>query len=428
MRDITERKRAEERVRLVVEAAPNAMVMVNHDGKIVLVKAQTEKLFGYARDELLGQSVEMLVPESYRAGHVGLRRDFSAHGQMRLMGSGKDFYAQRKDGKQFMVDIALNPIESPEGTWVISSIVDLTFDRQRLESIGVLANGIAHDFNNLLGSILVDSDLALEELNSGSPPVEELGRIKMVAIRAAEIIRQLMNYAGCEKAEFEPVDVSPLLEEMVELLKVSISKQATLKADLGENLPPVLGNAAQIRQVVMNLIINASQAIAEKGTIHLATSLVTGGQELAPHSVTKLAQASYICLEVSDTGRGMTQEELARIFDPYFTTKFAGRGLGLAVVQGIVHAHSGVIHVVSTPGIGTTFQVFLPCSAVPKQRRVTPSAARHDRFQSASTCVLLVEDEEPLRVAVAKILRRNGFSIVEAGDGSARLSTCARAL
>jgi CheY-like chemotaxis protein len=205
---------------------------------------------------------------------------------------------------------------------------------------------------------------------------------------------------------------------MLELLKVSISKHATLKADLPKNLPVVLGNAPQIRQIVMNLIINASEAIGEKdGEISVATSRFTGNLDLAPRGQAGLPDCDYLRLEVSDTGGGLTADVRAKIFDPFFTTKFAGRGLGLAVVQGIVRAHGGAIDVVSTPD-RTTFQILLPCAGQAAAQNHAMVSALADRIPVAGATILVVEDEDTLRFSVSKILGKKGFSVVEAGDGS----------
>ena len=233
--------------------------------------------------------------------------------------------------------------------------------RQKLESLGVLAGGIAHDFNNLLGSIVANSELVLSELPDGSPASEGVESIKNVAGRAAEIVGQMMAYAGQEDTVFEPVDLSGLLHEMLEFLKVSISKRATLKVTLPEKLPAVRANAAQLRQVVLNLITNASEALGEQeGVISVAVTQVRSGPS---DSAPNLSRGDYVRLEVSDTGCGMTEEIQSKIFDPFFTTKFAGRGMGLAAVKGIVRSHGGTINVVSAPGQGSRFEILLPCSS-----------------------------------------------------------------
>jgi two-component system, cell cycle sensor histidine kinase and response regulator CckA len=192
--------------------------------------------------------------------------------------------------------------------------------------------------------------------------------IRTSVIRGSKIVRELMIYAGCDTGDLDPLDISLLVEEMLELLKVSISKRSILEIDLDKNLPPLRGHAPQIRQIVMNLIMNASEAIGDiDGVIKVATSHIIGGSTRVSN-VTKLGEGGYIRLEVSDTGIGMTEEVKAKIFDPFFSTKFAGRGLGLAVVQGIVRAHGGVIDLVSVPGQGTTFQVFFPVLPSPRPR------------------------------------------------------------
>ena len=408
--------------RAAIEAAPNAMVMVDREGKIVLVNTEAERLFGYERQQLLGQPVEVLIPEASRLGHPALRRQFFKRPQTRLMITGRELHARRQDGTVIPVEIHLNVVEDGEETWVLTSIIDITFHRQKLESVGVLAGGIAHDFNNLLGSILADSELAMSELSDGTSPMEEIHNIRIVAIRAAEIVRELMTYAGREEARRELVDVSWLVREMLQLLKISISKHALLKTDLGGDLPAVMGNAPQLRQVAMNLIINASEAIRETGVISISTSFVRGGRELAPKAEPQLPRGDYLKLEVSDTGLGMSTEEMASIFEPFFTTKFEGRGLGLAVVKRIVHAHGGAIHLESALGKGTTFQIFLPCATKRvEQESVVAVPALESRPRGPSRTVLLVEDEEALRMPVVKMLRKNGYAVLEAADGFAAI-------
>ncbi len=283
-----------------------------------------------------------------------------------------------------------------------------TFARQKLESVGTLASGIAHDFNNLLGGVLAQADLALAELAAGAPPEEELKVIREATVRGSEIVRQLMIYAGKEVEAPGLVDISRIVEQMLELLNVTVSKHATLATDLAEGLPAVRASAGQLRQIIMNLIMNASEAIgARDGVIRVATGL---------------AENNCLKLEVSDTGRGMSPETQARVFDPFFTTKAAGHGLGLAVVQGIVRSLNGAIHVKSKPEHGTTFQILLPCaeSAVESAKAAvsyTPEAAR----PSQKTTVLLVEDEGSVRQAVSKVLSKAGYSVIEASDGSAAL-------
>jgi PAS domain S-box-containing protein len=291
--------------------------------------------------------------------------------------------------------------------------------RQKLESVGVLAAGIAHDFNNLLGGILAEAELMAQDLPKDSSAAKGIYRIKESTIRGAEIVRELMVYSGQDQKDLNPIDISRLVDEMLELLKVSISKRAVLQVDLPEDLPPVFGNAPQIRQVVMNLVTNASEAIGDKeGVITVRTSRMTNREDLGSNGSPKLPAGGYVQLEVSDTGSGISEETRAKIFDPFFSTKFAGRGLGLAVVQGIVREHGAAINVLSVPGQGTTFQVLLPCLETTAGRTSEARPETEEPRLSREATVLIVEDEVSLREAVAKMLRRNGFQVLEAGDGT----------
>jgi signal transduction histidine kinase len=235
--------------------------------------------------------------------------------------------------------------------------------RRRVENVGTLAAGIAHDFRNLLGSVLAETELALANLDEGLSPRQELQTIQALALRASEICRELMDASRQESPRRESVDLSSLVSEMMELLRISISKTTKFETRLDPGLPAVLGDAPQLRRVAMNLIINASEAIGGRGIIRVATTSVTNGAGPAGRNhLPELTQGDYLRLEVSDTGRGMGHEELARIFEPSFTTKSAGRGLGLSLVREIVQAHGGAVRVASSPGCGATFHVFLPCA------------------------------------------------------------------
>jgi signal transduction histidine kinase/CheY-like chemotaxis protein len=282
--------------------------------------------------------------------------------------------------------------------------------RQKLESMGLLAGGIAHDFNNLLGSILATSELVLSELPSDCDASGGVQVIRSVADRGAGIVRQMMSYAGQENAVFEQVDVGQIVREMVQLLKVSISKGATLRVDVPEGLPAVRANTAQIRQVVMNLMINASEALgAQEGVISVTLAHI--------HSA---PDRDHIRLVVSDTGCGMTEEIRRKMFDPFFTTKFAGRGLGLAAVQGIVRGHGGVLDVASAPNQGCRIEILLPCAREPEQANRDVSRPEGE-VMTLNATILVIEDEDTLREALARMLRKRNLNVVEVGDGKSAL-------
>lgn len=291
---------------------------------------------------------------------------------------------------------------------------------KKLETIGILAGGIAHDFNNLLGSILADADVALAHLPHGSAGVEDVTRLRAVAIRASEIVRELMVYAGQEQGQMTNVDLSSLVEEMLGLLKVSIAKDARLSTDLAGDLPPVRAEAPELRQLVMNLILNASEAIqGTGGEIHIATCRVTIGRD---EPGLQLAPGEYVRLDVFDTGRGISRDLQDRIFKPYFTTKKSGGGFGLGVVRRVVQKYGGAIRCDSQAARGAHFAVLLP-RASGKKAAIPSTASKATPSPTGPTgsTLLIVEDEESLRVPVAHLLRRRGFRVIEAADGSAAI-------
>jgi signal transduction histidine kinase/ActR/RegA family two-component response regulator len=320
-------------------------------------------------------------------------------------------------------DVPLYGLAMVEDITEVKRAQEQAFARQKLESVGTLAGGIAHDFNNLLGGVLALAGMGLEEQAAGSNAESELKAIRDVALRGSEIVRELMVYAGKDTPTVGLVDVSQIVREMVELLSVSVSKHAVVATNLGKDLPPVRANAAQLRQIVMNLITNASEAIGDQdGMIHVSTSRVTVGRNSGAASEHAM-NSDYLQLEVTDTGRGMSLETQDKVFDPFFTTKSAGHGLGLAVVHGIVRGLGGSIHLMSTPGKGATFRILLPfAERAASATNDAVSFIDEPTGSSQPRTVLLVEDEPPLRAAVGKMLRRRGFKVFEAGDGCAAIS------
>jgi two-component system, cell cycle sensor histidine kinase and response regulator CckA len=285
---------------------------------------------------------------------------------------------------------------------------------QKLESIGVLAGGIAHDFNNLLHVVLGNADLARKHVPGDSEAREHLDEVVRATQRAAELTQQLLAYSGRGAVESRQLDLSREVREMGTLLRTAMSKQATLKWDLAEELPPVTADPTQLRQIVMNLITNASDALGEgSGTITLRTGLVEGTESAAEPPVS-------VFLEVSDTGCGMDSSTLQRIFDPFFSTKFTGRGLGLAAVMGIVESHQGHVRIRTAPGEGTSFRVVLP--AVSGEAEAPPRRLSGAGWRGRGT-VLVIEDEEGVREVVGRMLERLGFNVITAVDGQDAIRT-----
>lgn len=299
---------------------------------------------------------------------------------------------------------------------------------QKMESIGLLAGGVAHDFNNILTGILGNARLVLEELPKNSPLYGSLEAIEKGANHAADLTRQLLAYAGKADFKLETLDLSQVVREMVDLLQVSVSKSVELKLDLESGLPPVYGDAVQLRHVILNLLTNAAEALDNRpGTVRVRTGVRACSVDyLASGYISDaLPDGDYVFLTVDDSGAGMDSETLARIFDPYFSTKFPGRGLGLSSALGIIRAHRGTLMVESRPDAGTRFTILLPASAEAAVEPAEPSERAPEPAAQNGT-VLIIEDEDTVRRVAKTILSRAGYTVLEAADGQQGLETFAR--
>ena len=344
----------------------------------------------------------------------------------------------RADGQEFQVLASAVPFLDSEGKarGAVTTIQDITAQKlagqellaverrlqetQKLESLGVLAGGIAHDFNNLLTGILGNASLARLDLPPGYASVRtSLDNLEQATVRAADLCKQMLAYAGKGRFVIEPLNLSRLVKETGELLEVSLGRKATLRLDLARDLPAFRGDATQVRQILMNLVLNASEALGEKGgIITVRTKVMNASREYLARAKfhEQTTEGRFVYVEVSDNGCGMDAATQAKIFDPFFTTKFTGRGLGLAAVLGIVRGHKGAIQVYSEPGRGTTFKVLFPALDQPA---TPPSPVTHAAAMGrGSGTILLVDDEEAVRRVAEKILTGSGYEVVSADDGS----------
>ncbi len=397
VRDVTEQRRLESALRASEELhrllADNATDLISsHDihGTFMYASPACEALLGYTTDELVGRSVtEFLHP-----GDAEVFDDL-VRGPRSREAVTLNYRARRKDGAYVFFESTLRHIVSEE-TGEIAEVIAVSRDvsqrlreeearrrleervrrTQRQESLGVLAGGVAHDYNNLLLSIMANAELAQLGIAEDSPGAPHLQKIITATERAAELTRQMLAYSGQGHLSSERIDLSALVSEMVHLLETAISKKVRLHRDLPPDLPKIVGDATQLRQVVMNLITNASEATeASGGSILIRTGLMHCSTAYLADTVLheNLPGGNYVYLEVSDTGAGMDAETCVRIFDPFFTTKFAGRGLGLAALLGIVGGHRGAVEVKSEVGQGTVFRVLIP-AATAEQAADTPGA------------------------------------------------------
>jgi PAS domain S-box-containing protein len=431
MRDVTERRRAaqalqmsEESYRRLVELAQEGIVTVDDEERIMFANPAFLAAMGYAREELAGRSLLELCDE--RGRQVALRGT-----QQRRSGvvSTYEIVLSAKSGERKTFLVAACPLLDEAGCYegALGVLTDVTERKraeqalayaQKLESLGVLAGGIAHDFNNLLVGVMGNAGLALREVPKSSPARRYLEDIETASQRAADLTRQMLAYSGKGQLAVQLVDLSVVVEEITRLLEAAIPRHVMLKFDLGRGLPAVEGDPVQIRQVAMNLILNAAEALGEeRGVVVVTTGVVEADREYlrTAYIDEELPEGRYVCLEVGDTGCGMDPGTQARIFDPFFTTKFAGRGLGLAAVLGIVRSHRGSIKVYSELGKGSTFKVLFPAR---QAAQVVPQAAQSAESSWRGEGLVLVVDDEPTVRAVAKrVLEQQGFSVLTASDG-----------
>lgn len=396
------------------------------------ISPQIEDLSGYAAQEWKGFEfwASLIHPED-RDGAVQWCELQTAKGVDHVI----EYRMQTKDGRCVWIRDGVSVIKAQgQADKLRGYFIDITDQKnaeaeiqrlesrmhrsQKLESLGIMASGIAHDFNNHLAGMIGNTELALTEAAPDSSLHHLLSDIQKSGNQAADLIREMLAFAGKEKVTLQAVDLNAELLDMWTLLETACSKNVVLTHDLQENLPSVAADGALLKQIALNLIINASDAIGEgPGSIIVKTG-ISGGPQLDGAAIASHAssdQSPQVVLEVSDTGCGMEKDTALKIFDPFFTTKDTGRGLGLAAVQGIIKGHNGVVSVVSNVGEGTTFKICLPIPLQPVS--TSPLKAVEDSKPQSNGLVLLVEDEEMVRTMARKILEHCGFSVLVAADG-----------
>lgn len=360
----------------VVAHATDGVLLVGSGGVIRYFNRAAEKIFRCTAAEAIGSDVGRFIPHRFRGDHDEHIRGSLTYGHSAEMADRRPVPALRADGDEFFADIALVSVLVPgAGLSAACTIRDVTermrieaamLQSEKLESLRMLSAGLAHDFNNILAAVLGNAEIAMSYINDDSPAFLSLHDIRDAGRRAADMVTQMLRFAGQVETPREPVDLNQVVVEMTRILRSSLHEAVRTVLNLHPDAPPVQCDQTGMRQVLMNLVLNANDAMGEAGgTVQVGTSVASVSRHLLSTCITSpgAVPGEYFCLEVADTGPGMDPETRAHVFDPFFTTRFPGRGLGLASVLGIVRAHSGAIRLSTRPGKGTTFRIFLPMRA-----------------------------------------------------------------
>lgn len=445
IKDITERKRAEEALRsssetlqALVNSSPLAIVTFDPDGNIRMWNPAAERMFGWKAEEVIGRP-HPIVPVD-KQEEFGELREFALGGGMF---TDRELCRLRKDGSYIDISVSTAPLRDVSGA--ISSIMSIITDiserkraeealrlseeqlrqAQKMEAVGRLAGGIAHDFNNLLMAITGYSELLLERVGDNEPMWREIDEIRKAGVRAASLTRQLLAFSRRQVLQPKLLDLNTVVLSVERMLRRLIGEDVELVTALGEELGKVKADPGQIEQVIMNLAVNSRDAMPGGGKLVLRTANVDVSKGDASRSF-DVPAGVWVMLSVSDTGTGMSEEVKAHLFEPFFTTREKGTGLGLATVYGIVRQSGGHVRVDSEPGRGTTMEIYLPRlsgTADLQEETSTPAG-----FSGGRETILVAEDEDMVRDLVCEILKRSGYTVLEARNGEEALEVAARHL
>ncbi|MDZ4868984.1 MAG: PAS domain S-box protein, partial [Alphaproteobacteria bacterium] len=438
IRDISVRKAAEElqakteaRYRGLLEAAPDAMVVVNQAGEIVLLNLQAEKQFGYSRDELVGQKVTNIIPQGFAERLIadGLRSAEEALAQQ--IGTGIELTALRKNGSEFPIELMLSPLESTDGILVTAAIRDIATRRelehqfrqaQKMEAVGQLTGGVAHDFNNLL-TVITCTIEGIAEAVADNPELLAMAKsIDQAAERGAQLTQRMLAFARKQPLQSRTLDLNEVATRMMGMLRRMLSEDIDVKTKLGAELWTATADGNQVEDAILNLAINARDAMPTGGNLVIETDNVTLDKRYAAHNA-EVTPGDYVSIAVSDSGTGMSADIMERAFEPFYTTKEVGRGtgLGLSMVYGFAKQSRGHVKIYSEVGQGTTIRLFLPRAAPDSASQIAAKSSVQERRPGNET-ILVVEDDPLVRGVVLTMLRGLGYRVREAADAQAALN------
>ena len=432
--DLTERERVERAVRegaarlkAVVDTAVDGVILIDSNGHVLMFNPACERLFQYRADDVIGQNVKMLMPAPYRVEHDGYLDNFHKTQVRKIIGIGREVTGQRRDGSTFPMDLSVGKARQDGEAIFVGIIHDLSerktteeqlVQAQKMEMVGQLSGGIAHDFNNLLTVIVGNSEFLSDQLKP-RPDLRQLADdIGQAGERGAELTRQLLAFSRRQTLRPVEIDCNRLLESMHKLLRRAMREDVEIKLDFDPDIPQAFADTAQLESAILNLALNAQDAMAGGGRITITTASASlDGQYQRLHPEVK--PGDYVMISITDTGTGMSKDILERVFEPFFTTKEVGKGsgLGLSMVYGFVKQSNGHVAIYSEPGLGTTVRMYLPVEQ--NKAPTEPAQVRgSEAMPRGSETVLVVEDDLFVRTYAMRCLESLGYAVIAAVDGN----------
>jgi PAS domain S-box-containing protein len=427
-------RESEEQFRSLVESAPEAVIITNVLGKILLVNKQAEKLFKLSRGRLLRSKVADLLPDIDLDSFIRMRTKSGDSSQVHQLAS---MNAADGEGLQVPVDVAVSTTETESGLTITILVRDVSerskleaqlLQSQKMDAIGKLTGGMAHDFNNLLGVIMGNIDLAQRKIDKGSPEYQRMDTAKRAASRGAELTKRMLAVARRQPLQPKATNINAIIKDMADILPRTLGPDIEMKYDLNENVPDVLVDQSGLENIFLNLAINSRDAMPNGGKFYITTEILHLTNENPLAMQEDMHAGTYVQISVTDTGEGMSKETLGRVFEPFFTTKERGKGtgLGLSMIYGFVKQSEGNIRIYSEPGVGTTLDIFLPVTLEKSKNSIADSAdPQKEEIRFDGMKVLAVDDEYDLLEVASAYLEDMGCEVIAATNGEQAMKSIA---
>ncbi len=435
IRDLTARELAARalvesaaQLRAVVNTAVDGVILIDDKGIVTMFNPACERLFGYTAEEVMGQNVKMLMPSQFRNEHDTYLGNYHRTHHAKIIGIGREVEGQRKDGSTFPMNLSVGEAEQEGGSIFVGIIHDLT-DRkhtenqlvqaQKMEAVGQLSGGLAHDFNNLLTVIIGNADLLFDKLIVRPDMQKQATAIRAAGLRGAVLTQRLLAFSRRQTLQSQSIDCNDLIFSMLHMLQRTLRDDIEIITSLEDNIRHAFADPTQLESAILNLSINARDAMPEGGRLTIATAIMPLDESYRQQHP-EVLPGEYIAISITDDGTGMPRNVLERVFEPFFTTKDVGKGsgLGLSMVYGFIKQSNGHISIYSEPGLGTTVRLYLPTAPDAAAGDALKAEAPAERtLQRGSECVLIAEDDPFVRAYAVECLTELGYKVIAAADG-----------